>query len=280
MPGGPSPSGGGPLSFCWQSMLIDSHCHLTDERYKEDRTEVLARARDAGVRGVITICSHARDTDEVAALLRATHGDSRVPVLWGTAGIHPHDAQNAQPGDLDRVRAAAGEIQGVVAIGETGLDFFYDLSPRALQEELFRGQLEMAEELDLPVVVHSRSADKLMGEILRERGSRVRGVLHCFTGGKTLLRQALDVGWLVSFTGIITFKKYDGQELIRQVPRDRLMVETDGPYLAPVPYRGKRNEPAFVDRVAEALARIRGEDPEEVAGYTTRNAMEFFRLSM
>lgn len=260
-------------------MLIDSHCHLTDDQYRDDRREVLVRARQAGVGGVISICSHAGDTERVQALL-AEHGDGEsVPALWGTAGIHPHDAEGARDGDLDLIQAAARTVKGIVAVGETGLDFFYDLSPRALQEELFLSHLEIAEALDLPVVVHSRSADGETARILRDWGGRVRGVLHCFTGGEALLRRALAVGWMISFTGIITFKKFDGQDLVRMVPRDRIMVETDGPYLAPAPHRGKRNEPAYVTRVAEVLAEIRGEDPEEVAGYTTGNALDFFGLS-
>jgi len=260
-------------------MLIDSHCHLTDDRYQEDRRDVLVRARKAGVRGVVSICSNAQDTNRVGGLLKEEFGEALTPALWGTAGIHPHDAEDAVAGDMEVVREAA-QGDRIVAIGETGLDFFYDLSPRDIQEELFRGQLELAESLDLPVVVHSRNADDRMVAILREWGSKVRGVLHCFTGGEALLHAALSAGWMISLTGIITFKKYDGGEMLRLLPRQRIMVETDGPYLAPVPHRGKRNEPAFVSRVAEALGRIRGEDPEETAGYTTENAMEFFHISL
>jgi len=258
-------------------MLIDSHCHLTDDRYREDLPAVLVRAREAGVEGVISICSNALDMGGVGALLENDFSGLSVPSLWGTAGIHPHDAETAAPGDLDLIREAVLR-EGMVAVGETGLDFFYDLSPRQLQEDLFRGHLELAEDLGLPVVVHSRSADVRMLEILQEWGTRVRGVLHCFTGGEALMTKALDVGWMISFTGIITFKKFQDQDRVRAVPRDRIMVETDGPYLAPTPHRGRRNEPAFVRQVAEALARIREEDPEDVAGYTTRNALEFFRL--
>ncbi len=259
-------------------MLIDSHCHLTDDQYREDRGEVLARALEAGVVEVISVCSHAEDTKRISALLNERSDNLPVPALWGTAGIHPHDAEKAEPGDLDRILEAAQKAR-IVAVGETGLDFHYDFSPRALQEEIFRAHLEMAENLDLPVVVHSRSADSLMARVLQEFGGRVRGVLHCFTGGRDLLEAALGKGWMISFTGMVTFKNYDGQDLIRRVPTDRLMVETDGPYLAPTPHRGRRNEPAFVTRVAEALAEIRQEDPEEVSGYTTQNARRFFRLS-
>jgi TatD DNase family protein len=259
-------------------MLIDSHCHLTDDQYEDDRRDVLVRARDAGVEGIVAVCSDAADIDGIRRLLAEFGKVDGGPVLWGTAGIHPHEAETAQDGDLDRVQAAVAHRSEMVAVGETGLDFFYDHSPRQVQEDLFRGHLELAEASNLPVVVHSRHADQTMGRILREWGGRVRGVLHCYTGGEDLLDTALRIGWMVSFTGIITFKKYDGRPLVRAVPRERLMIETDGPYLAPTPFRGRRNEPAYVTRVAEDLAEIRGEDLQEVQGYTTQNAMRFFDL--
>jgi TatD DNase family protein len=259
-------------------MLIDSHCHLTDEQYDGDRGEVLARARRAGVEKVVSICSDAADLQRVEALVDDGTEPEGLPQLWGTAGVHPHEAMDAGDADLDRIRRAAGGNRRIVAIGETGLDFFYDHSPREIQEGLFRGHLETAEALNLPVVVHSRDADGLTIRILKEWSGRVRGVLHCFTGGEELLRTALELGWMISFTGIITFKRYQGQELVRSVPQDRIMVETDGPYLAPTPHRGHRNEPAYVVRVAEELAAIRREDPEEVQVYTTENAIGFFEL--
>jgi TatD DNase family protein len=259
-------------------MLIDSHCHLTDRQYDGDRREVLARARRAGVEKVVSVCSDAADLQRVEALVDDGTEPEVLPQLWGTAGVHPHEAKDAGDADLDRIRAAAGRNPRIVAIGETGLDFFYDHSPREIQERLFRGHLEAAEALDLPVVVHSRDADEMTIRILREWSGRVRGVLHCFTGGGELLRTALELGWMISFTGIITFNKYQDQDLVRSVPRGRLMVETDGPYLAPTPHRGHRNEPAYVVRVAEVLAAIRGEDPEEVQVYTTENAIRFFGL--
>lgn len=193
--------------------------------------------------------------------------------------MHPHEAEDASDQDLDAIREIARSHPRIVAIGETGLDFFYDHSPRAVQESRFLDQLALAEELDLPAVVHSRGADRETVRILRERGSRVRGVLHCFTGGRELLETALGLGWMISFTGIITFKKYDAGELVRAVPGDRLMVETDAPYLAPVPHRGRRNESSYLPRVAEALASIREEDLAEVQGYTTENAIRFFGLN-
>ena len=259
-------------------MLIDSHCHLTDRQFEPDREETLARAKAAGVEKVLTVASHKSDALIIAEFLTEMSDRVGIPGLWGTAGIHPHDADGAEEGDLDVIRALAEGHARIVAIGETGLDFYYDHSPRKLQEGLFRDHIALAEALGLPVVVHSRSADETMAGILREWGTRVRGVLHCYTGGPDLLHTALDAGWMVSFTGLITFKKYDGQGLVRSVPADRLMVETDAPYLAPVPHRGKRNEPAFVAHVAEGLAAMRGEDLEEVQGYTTENAVRFFGI--
>jgi len=260
-------------------MFVDSHCHLTDSKFDEDRPEVLTRAGLAGVGKILAIASDRADAGRVGTLLDEFEIAGWGPQLWGTAGVHPHEAEAAGEGDLDAIRELAQSHPRIVAVGETGLDFFYDHSPRSLQEELFRGHLAMAEELDLPVVVHSRNADGLTTQILKECGGRVRGVLHCFTGGEELLETALSAGWMVSYTGIITFKKYDAQALVRSVPRERLMVETDAPYLAPVPHRGRRNEPSYVVRVAKDLAAIRGEDLEEVEGYTSENAVRFFNLN-
>ncbi len=264
-------------------MVVDSHCHLTDGRFDGDRSEVLHRAGEAGVEKVLSIASNLDDAGRVVELLEQNPDTGPMgetwPSLWGTAGIHPHDAEAAEDGDLDGIRDLLKFHPRLVAVGETGLDFFYENSPRDKQEELFRRHLALAMELDLPVVVHNRNADELTSGILREWGTRVRGVLHCFTGGRDLLRTALDVGWMVSFTGIITFKNYEGQELVRGIPRERLMVETDAPYLAPVPHRGKRNEPAFVGRVAESLASLREEDLGEVLDYTSQNAVRFFGLT-
>lgn len=266
-------------------MLVDSHCHLTDARFDEDRSEVLCRAWEAGVEKVLAIASDRADAQSIAELLDRSHGQTqgtdseKWPALWGTSGVHPHDAREAKEGDLESIRELARSHPRMVAVGETGLDFFYDNSPRKIQEELFRAHLAMAEELDLPIVVHSRSADELTAQILSEWGSRVRGVLHCFTGGSVLMETAVEVGWMISFTGIITFKKYDGQDLVRGIPQDRLMVETDAPYLSPVPHRGKRNEPAFVARVAETLALIRGETAQDVMAYTSENTVRFFDLN-
>jgi TatD DNase family protein len=259
-------------------MLIDSHCHVSDRGFDSDRREMLQRACEAGVSTVLAISSDREDAEAIRDLIRAAREWSGVPELWGTAGVHPHEAEGAREGDLDRIQTVLKEDPALLAVGETGLDFYYDNSPRAVQEALFRSHMEMADSLDLPIVVHSREADDLTAAIIKEWEGRVVGVLHCFTGGPDLLQTALGAGWMISFTGMVTFKKYDGGDLVRSVPQDRLMIETDAPYLAPVPFRGKRNEPGYVGKVADGLAVLRVETPELIREYTTANARRFFRI--
>lgn len=251
-------------------MLIDSHCHLTDSAFRTDLDQVLARSRQAGVTRWVCIASNLDDAGEALGLTQTHEG------VFATAGVHPHEAQGAGPDTADRIRAAAAH-SACVAVGETGLDYHYDHSPRDTQRRLFTGHLALAAELALPVVVHSREADDDMAAILREYGPGVRGVLHCFGGPPEMLDLALELGWLVSFTGSSTFKRFD-RALLRTVPHDRYMLETDAPYLAPVPHRGKRNEPAYVARIAEAVAEARGESVDSVARDSTSNAMRFYAL--
>ena len=253
-------------------MLFETHCHLTDRRFDGDRAETVARAHAAGVGTIVSIASSVADAEQVAALTRA---ERRV---WGTAGIHPHEAGQARPDDVLRVRELLEGEPRLVAIGETGLDYHYDFGPRDLQRRLFRAHARLAAETGRPLVVHSRSADDDTRAAIAEFRGAARGVLHCFTGGMDLLAEALDAGWHISFTGLVTFKNFRGQEALRAVPRDRLMIETDSPYLAPVPHRGKRNEPAYVARVRDGVAAVRGESPDDVERYTTRNAFRFFGL--
>jgi TatD DNase family protein len=251
--------------------VFDSHCHLTDDRFARDCGEVISRAHATGVRRVVTIASDLADS--LAAIeLAAAHFDT-----WCSVGIHPHEVERAQDGDERRIRELAGRDE-VVALGETGLDFFYDNSPRALQREWFSRHLDLAAELALPVVIHTREADRDTMELLDSAFPEVATVLHCFTGGMELLEFGLERGSYVSFSGIVSFGKFDGQEAVRRVPRDRLLVETDSPYLAPVPQRGKRNEPAFLPHVIEAVAALRGEDAEGVAEYTSENAARFYGI--
>lgn len=252
-------------------ILFDSHCHLTSDAFSDDLDEVLARAREAGVEELTCIASTPADAREALRVARGHAG------IWCTAGVHPHEAGNAAPGDLESVRALLDEPE-VVAVGECGLDFHYDFAPRDRQLEIFRGQVRLALETGLPLVVHSRDADVEMAEELRGEAGRARGVLHCFTGGDDLLEAGLAAGWYVSFSGIATFRRFEGEERVRRVPGDRLLVETDSPYLAPVPHRGKRNEPARVVHTLEALARMRGVSAAELARVTTDNARRFYGL--
>lgn len=251
--------------------FADSHCHLTDRAFRTDRAAVLERAREAGVRRIVTIASDAADARAALELARG-HDD-----VWCTAGIHPH-AVNGSAGGTGRgaVRDLAGHPR-CAAIGETGLDYHHDNAPRDAQRRSFAAHVELAAELGLPVVVHSRAAEADTAAVIRESAGRVRGVLHCFTGSRELLALAMDAGWFVSFTGIATFRSFDPAPA-RDVRPDRYMIETDAPYLAPVPRRGRRNEPAFVPHVARALARIRGESLDRVAGDTWENTARFYGL--
>ncbi len=251
--------------------FADSHCHLTDRAFRGDRAAVLARAQEAGVRSIVTIASDAGDSRVALALARA-HDQ-----VWCTAGIHPHSVNGPANDDLGAVRDIAAHPR-CAAIGETGLDYFYDNAPRAAQRRSFARHVELAAELGLPVVVHSREAVADTAAVIRESDGRVTGVLHCFTGPADLLELAMDAGWYVSFTGIATFRSFDAA-LARDVPRDRYMIETDAPYLAPVPKRGRRNEPSFVPHVAAALARIRGEALEQVAADSWANTGCFYGLN-
>jgi TatD DNase family protein len=276
---------------------FDSHCHLTDAAFRNDREAVLLRASEGGVTRLVTIASSVADAHEALALARSTGPDARgwdrcaahpaahnaATRVWCTAGVHPHEAGTAAPGDIDAVRALASGHDEVVAIGETGLDFHYEHSPREVQRDLFDVHLALGGDTGLPVVVHAREADHDVAAALRRMPPGTNGVLHCFTGGAKAFEEAMAAGWYVSFSGIASFgsfaKSFEAVELLREVPPDRLLVETDSPYLAPVPHRGRRNEPAFVPRVVAAVARHLGADPDEVARRTTDNACRFYGVS-
>jgi TatD DNase family protein len=266
-------------------VLIDTHCHLTHSRYDEDRTAVLERAHAAGVTGVVTIASDLLDA-EAAAQLAAGHGGATAggrgsARMWSTAGVHPHQAGEA-PEQLEaRLEGFLDGHPEVVAVGECGLDFHYDFSPRPRQREVFRTQLQVAARRRLPLVVHCREAEAEMVDWVQEAaGMGVRGVLHCYPGDLDLLKVAMDAGWFVSFTGLVTFRSFEGLEAVRSVPGDRYMLETDGPYMAPVPHRGRRNEPAWVVPIRDRIAEVRGESSELVGRATTQNARRFFGLEL
>jgi TatD DNase family protein len=251
--------------------LFDSHCHLTDERFLDELDEVLERAARAGVSRMVSIAS---DPDDAAHAARIA---ADRPQVWCTAGLHPHAAAQDSAATRERI-AQLAENPRVVAIGETGLDYHYDNAPREVQRASFEAQLHLAEARNLPVIVHAREADEDVIAIIRNAGARVVGVLHCFASGHALLDAGLDAGWFVSFSGLVSFRNYDGADLLRAVPADRLLIETDSPYLAPVPLRGKRNEPANVAFVADAVARIRGVSAEEIGTVTFENASRLYGL--
>jgi TatD DNase family protein len=253
--------------------LVDHHCHLTDERLLPEAGEILDRAAAAGVVGIVTVATHPDDTDAALPLCADREG------LWTTAGVHPHEATRADEEALDRVERLLLQPR-VVAVGETGLDYFYDHAPRDRQRRSFERHLELGARHGLPVVVHSRNADEDTAAMIRQAGPGVRGVLHCFSGRRPLLEAALDVGWFVSFAGMITFSRYEDADLLRSVPAERILVETDSPYLAPIPHRGKRNEPAYAALVARRAAELRGEDPEAFAAATLRNVVHLYALDL
>ena len=251
--------------------LFDTHCHLTDDRFAGEVEQVLDRARKAHVVQLVTIASDVPDSHAALNVARE-HG------IHSTAGIHPHAASTWSPEAMAEIRELLREPE-VVAVGETGLDFHYDNSPRDIQLRSFEAHLNLAEETGLPVVVHSRSADAEMVDVLERRGARVTGVLHCFTGSDDLFTAGLEAGWYFSFGGMVTFKSFAGQDHLARVPWNRLMLETDSPYLAPVPMRGRRNEPSLLPHTCGAVADIRGVEVEEAARRTFDTALGFYGLA-
>ncbi|MFQ5688649.1 MAG: TatD family hydrolase [Gemmatimonadota bacterium] len=252
---------------------FDSHVHLTDARFDADRGAVLDRARAVGVERMLAVATDPSDARDAVALAR------REPGIWASAGLHPHEARRFSAGTVDELERLAGAAQ-VVAIGETGLDYHYDHSPRARQIESFRAQMELAAKVGLPVIVHSRAADEDTASAIEEQAGRVKGVLHCFTGGERLLETALAADWYVSFSGIVTFKGQDEiAARVRRTPDQRLLIETDAPYLAPAPKRGRRNEPALLVHTCARVAELRGAVPAEIAALTGENALALYGLT-
>jgi len=266
-------------------MLLDTHCHLTHERFGDDLVEVLQRARGAGVQGIVGIASELDDAlavQAMIAMLRQMADEAGpLPRIWGTVGVHPHEAA-AAPAELGlRIGEILESHPEIVAIGECGLDFHYDFSPPEVQRRVFRTQIEVAASHNLPLVVHCRSAEMEMSSWIQEAATAgVRGVLHCFPGDEALLATALEAGWLVSFTGMVTFSSFSGEVAVRSVPFDRYMLETDGPYLAPIPLRGKRNEPALLTFTRDRIAELRGVSADRVEEETTSAARSFFSLDL
>jgi TatD DNase family protein len=247
-------------------MFVDSHCHLDDERFADDLEAVLDRAAAAGVTRVLTIGTG----DGPPELDRAVRLADRYPQVYATIGVHPHDASKVTPRTYDDLRALSAHSK-VVAFGEIGLDYHYDFSPREIQREVFVAQLQLAGAVNLPITIHTREAWDDTIAILREHWSG-EGIMHCFTGNPAQANEALGLGFHLSFGGVVTFKTAENvRESARITPDDRLLIETDAPYLAPIPWRGKRNEPAMMVKTADRLAEIRGTTSEAIAALTTAN---------
>jgi TatD DNase family protein len=257
--------------------LIDSHAHLDMHQFDEDRNEVLARAAAAGVFLVVTIGTGSPDANS----LEHTLGLADIhPAVFAGVGVHPHDARLLTADYWEKL-VACFENPKVRLWGEIGLDYYYDFSPREAQREVFVRQLRAARERRVPVAIHCRDAwDDLIGILRQEwRGDTPRGIMHSFTGTQDAARECLDAGFMLSFSGMVSFRKADTlRDLVRLVPADALLVETDSPYLAPVPHRGRRNEPAWVVDVARSVAEARGENFESLAQFTTLNALRLLHL--
>jgi TatD DNase family protein len=254
-------------------MLVDSHCHLNYEGLVEDQAAVLARARAAGVGAFLNISTRRREWADVVGTAE------REPDVWASIGIHPHEAdQHADLGETALLEAA--EHPRVIAIGESGLDYYYDKSDRAVQRELFRTHIAVSRQTGLPLIVHTRDADEDTAAILADEmeNGPFPALIHCFTASAGFGRRMLDLGLTISISGIVTFKNArELQEFAAEIPADRLLVETDSPFLAPVPHRGKTCEPAYVRNTAEFVAGLRGETVEHLAEATSRNFHALFR---
>jgi TatD DNase family protein len=257
------------------SIFVDSHAHLADAAFAGDRDAVISRARDAGAAAIVCI-GESIDAAAIAAKCAAENPG----FVFATAGVHPHDA-GAFDAKRDIPKLRAFLESGAVAVGECGLDYHYDNSPRDAQRAAFSAQVALAHEMKRPIVVHTRDAEDDTRTVIGDaRSAGVVGVLHCYTGTQSLAEFAIAAGWYVSFSGIVTFKKWTDDELIRMVPRDRLLVESDSPYLAPMPYRGKRNEPAWVAHTLSKVAIARDDDLQELGRTTSENAQRLFGLAL
>ena len=261
-------------------MLVDSHCHIDGDQFDEDRDEVVQRAKEAGVEMMLNVGTgdpHSEDFRKAVAVAE------KYDNVYASVGVHPHDAKLYDDQAENHLVELVQSSKKVIAWGEIGLDFYYDHSPRDLQIEVFRRQVRKARELGLPIIIHSRDADEETIELLKAEcsGDFHGGIMHCFGGTPEMAKQLMDIGFLISFAGNVTFKKAENlRESAKVVPLDKLLVETDCPFLTPVPFRGKRNEPAFVQHTARFLAEFYGVSFEMLAEQTTRNFLSFFKLQL
>lgn len=260
-------------------ILIDSHCHIDGEQFDTDRDDVVQRARDAGVAAMLNVGTGDPHSDDFR---RAVAVAERYENVFASVGVHPHDAKLYNDKAEQHLVGLVKSNQKVIAWGEIGLDFYYDHSPRDVQEKVFRRQISVARELGLPIIIHSRDADDETVEILRDECSYEGfrgGIMHCFGGTPAMAEALMGIGFLISFAGNVTFKKAENlRDAARVVPLEKLLIETDCPFLTPVPFRGKRNEPSFVVHTAKYLAEFYGVERETLAEQTTRNFLDFFGL--
>jgi TatD DNase family protein len=259
-------------------MFVDSHAHIDGEEYDTDRDEVIERAREAGVCAILNVGT---GDPHSGTLERAVEVAEKYEGVYAAVGVHPHDARLFDDEAARRIQRLIEQSARIIAWGEIGLDYHYDNSPRDAQREVFTQQLRLAREAGLPVIIHTREADDETLNILRDEWKDVRlgGVMHCFSGSRAMMESAVALGFMISFAGTLTFKKADDlREVARHVPLERLLVETDCPFLTPVPFRGRRNEPARVVEVARCLAELRGVTTDEMGRLTSENFARFFGL--
>ncbi|MBA3805304.1 MAG: TatD family hydrolase [Acidobacteria bacterium] len=261
-------------------MFVDSHAHIDGEEYDADRAEVIERAREAGVRAILNVGT---GDPHSGSLERAVAVAEQFEDVFAAVGVHPHDAKLFDGEAAERLNGIVRASPRVIAWGEIGLDYHYDHSPRETQQRVFRDQLSMARAVSLPVIIHSREADEDTVSIMREEwsGAGRGGIMHCFGGSQAMAQSLLELGFMISFAGNITFKKAENlREVARSVPLDRLLVETDCPYLTPIPFRGRRNEPSHVVEVARCLAGLHQVETTEMGRITTENFSRFFNLEL
>lgn len=252
--------------------MIDSHAHLDEERFDEDRDELIKSLKENAISYVINPSSDMETSRRVVEL------SNKYDNIFAAVGIHPHDAEGFKEEDLDELRELSKD-ERVVAIGEIGLDYYYDNSPREIQKEVFGKQLQLAHELDLPVIIHTRDAMGDTYDILKEFEDRVRGVMHCYTGSIEMAEKFMKLGFYISIAGPVTFKNaVNVREMAKQIPLERLLIETDSPYLAPVPNRGKRNDPTNVRYVADMLANLKEIQIDKIIEHSRENTVELFSL--
>ena len=254
-------------------MYFDTHAHLDDFKFREDQDQVIARAREAGLELIVNVGYN------VASARRTVQLTKEYDFIYGTVGMHPHDAKDLDGDSLRELRKLAAEPK-IVAIGEIGLDYYYDHSPRDVQQRVFRRMIDLAREVKLPIVIHDRDAHEDIFRILKEEdAAEVGGIFHCYSGSWPLAKEAVEMGFYISIAGPVTFHNAKKVvEVVKEVPLEWLLIETDSPYLAPVPYRGKRNELAYMVKVAEMIAQIKGLDVEKVARVTTENGKRAFNI--